>query len=122
MLRPAKKTLIMRPPPPAYTRARTAFSDPLRLSVLSETVCMHPEEGFHALIDSISHQALAEATDLYTEDAVVEHPNATSSSPVPRWLRGKSELRELLQSVGQDGGLDVGNATCACTSLGTPQS
>ncbi len=73
-------------------------------------------------IDSISHQALAEATDLYAEDAVVEHPNATSSSPVPRWLTGKSELCELLQSVGQDGGLDVESATCAYTSLGTPKS
>lgn len=35
------------------------------------------------MIHSVSHQAPGEAIDLWAEDALVEHPNAKFSSPVP---------------------------------------
>ncbi len=53
------------------------------------------------MIHSVSHQAPGEAIDLWAEDALVEHPNANFSSPVPpapRQVRA-TKASPLTQSV-----------------------
>ncbi|MFJ4185226.1 nuclear transport factor 2 family protein [Kitasatospora sp. NPDC089509] len=58
---------------------------------------LSPREVFTKLVDGICAGRFAELADLYAEDAVVE----IAFAPVgPRWLEGRSVLRERFQELG----------------------
>lgn len=70
---------------------------------VSQNALPSPEEVFDALVSHVSRKEWAEAAELYSSDAVVEHPNSVPGSPVPQRLAGRDEIRNHFAVIGQTG-------------------
>lgn len=62
-----------------------------------------PASVFLELVRGVGDGRWKDLAELYAEHAVVEHPLAIAGSPVPRWLRGRAQLREHFEGAGLRG-------------------